>query len=116
MTERNYDKLERMREEIRRDHERIAMLQEQVRAKEAKLREAEGSRIVADVEAMKLSPEQIGSLLDLIASGQIQVNGEAISAPVPKTGRRNTPSLTYEESNDETKETEIMKEDSDDEE
>lgn len=71
MTERNYDKLERMREEIRKDHERIAMLQEQVKAKEAKLREAEGSRIVADVEAMKLSPEDVGALLDLIKAGKI---------------------------------------------
>lgn len=71
MMERNYDKLERMREEIRKDHERIAMLQEQVKAKEAKLREAEGSRIVADVEAMKLSPEDVGALLDLIKAGKI---------------------------------------------
>lgn len=88
MTERNYDKLERMREEIRKDHERIAMLQEQVRAKEAKLREAEGSRIVADVEAMKLSPEDVGVLLDLIKAGKIQGIVSPRDLPRAAKGRR----------------------------
>ena len=88
MTERNYDKLERMREEIRKDHERIAMLQEQVRAKEAKLREAEGSRIVADVEAMKLSPEDVGALLDLIKAGKIPGIADASSPARVTKGRR----------------------------
>lgn len=88
MTERNYDKLERMREEIRKDHERIAMLQEQVRAKEAKLREAEGSRIVADVEAMKLSPEDVGALLDLIKAGKIPGITDSSSPARVTKGRR----------------------------
>ena len=88
MTERNYDKLERMREEIRKDHERIAMLQEQVRAKETRLREAEGSRIVADVEAMKLSPEDVGMLLDLIRSGKIQGIVSPKDLPRVAKGRR----------------------------
>lgn len=88
MMERNYDKLERMREEIRKDHERIAMLQEQVKAKEAKLREAEGSRIVADVEAMKLSPEDVGALLDLIKAGKIPGIADVGGAARGAKGRR----------------------------
>lgn len=102
MMERNYDKLERMREEIRKDHERIAMLQEQVKAKEARLREAEGSRIVADVEAMKLSPEDVGALLDLIKAGKIPGIADASNpARVTKGRRKATAGKTEEDYFDE---------------
>ena len=59
--ERKYDNLERMRKDIQKDRDKIAALQEQIKVKEARLREAEATRVVADVEAMGLSPEQVGS-------------------------------------------------------
>lgn len=82
--ERNYEKLERMREEIRKDKERIAAMQEQVRAKEARLRDAENTRILADVCAMKLSPEEIGSILDMIQAGKLS---EVVSGNAKRAGR-----------------------------
>lgn len=83
--ERNYEKLERMRDEIKKDKEKIAAMQEQVRAKEAKLREAENVRILSDVTAMKLSPEEIGTVLDLIQAGKI---AELMNAKGRGAGKR----------------------------
>ena len=45
-----YDKLEKMRADIQKDKDKVAKLLEQIKAKEAKLKEAEALRIVADVE------------------------------------------------------------------
>ncbi len=115
MNERKYDNLERMRRDIQKDRDKVEALLLQIKTKEAKLKEAEAVRVVADVEAMKLSPEQIGSLLDMIASGQIQVDGNAINVPVPRMGRRSTTFPAITESNDENSENENKEEDSEDE-
>ena len=84
--ERKYDNLERMRKDIQKDRDKIAALQEQIKVKEARLREAEATRVVADVEAMGLSPEQVGSVLDLIQSGQIRImmNGNKVMKAISK--------------------------------
>ena len=71
MTDGKYEKLERMRQDIQKDRERMERLQEQIRNKEARLREAEGAQIVADAREMKLSPEQLGAYLALIQSGKL---------------------------------------------
>ena len=66
-----YEKLDRIREDIKRDRAKVAKLQEQIKIKEAKLKEAEASQIVADVGAMNLTPEQLGEFLALIQSGNL---------------------------------------------
>ncbi len=71
MAEGKYDKLERMRADIEKDKERDLRLQEQIRQKEAKLKEAEAVRIVADVAELDLTPEQLGEYLELIKTGEI---------------------------------------------
>ena len=58
-------------EDIKRDKAKVAKLQEQIKVKEAKLKEAEASQIVADVGAMNLTPEQLGEFLALIQSGNL---------------------------------------------
>ena len=68
---RNYDNLVKMRKDIGKDEEKIAALEEQVKGKKDKLREAERERIASDVEAMDRSPEQLGDFLDLIQSGKL---------------------------------------------
>ena len=68
---RNYDNLVKMRKDIGKDEEKIAALEEQVKGKKDKLREAERERIASDVEAMDMSPEQLGDFLDLIQSGKL---------------------------------------------
>ena len=69
MAEVKYEKLDRIREDIKRDRARVAKLQEQIRTKEAKLKEAEANQIVADVGAMNMTPEQLGEFLALIQNG-----------------------------------------------
>lgn len=71
MADVKYEKLDRIREDIRRDKEKLAKLQGQIKAKEAKLKEAEASQIIADVGAMNMSPEQLGEFLALIQSGDL---------------------------------------------
>ena len=66
-----YEKLDRIRADIQKDREKVIKLQEQIKAKEAKLKEAESSQIVADVGAMNMTPEQLGEFLALIQSGKI---------------------------------------------
>lgn len=84
--ERKYDNLERMRKDIQKDRDKLEALQEQIKAKEAKLRDAEATRVAADVEAMGLSPEQVGAVLDLIQSGQIRLvmNGNRVMRAISK--------------------------------
>lgn len=87
---RNYDNLVKMRKDIQKDRDKDLALQEQIRNKEERLREAERERIAADVEAMDMSPEQLGSFLDLILSGKLKafMNGNDV---------RNDVISTYEE-------------------
>ena len=71
MAEIKYDKLDRMRADIKRDRDKVARLQEQIKSKEAKLKEAEASQIITDVGAINMSPEQLAEFLVLIRSGQL---------------------------------------------
>ena len=71
MADVKYEKLDRIREDIKRDRAKVAKLQEQIKIKEANLKEAEASQIVADVGAMNLTPEQLGEFLALIQSGNL---------------------------------------------
>ena len=66
-----YEKLDRLRADIQKDRDKVARLLEQIKVKEAKLKEAENSQIVADVGAMNMTPEQLGEFLALIQSGKI---------------------------------------------
>ena len=84
---RNYDNLVKMRKDIQKDRDKDLALQEQIRNKEERLREAERERIAADVEAMDMSPEQLGSFLDLILSGKLKafMNGNDVRKDVIST-------------------------------
>lgn len=84
---RNYDNLVKMRKDIQKDRDKDLALQEQIRNKEERLKEAERERIAADVEAMDMSPEQLGSFLDLILSGKLKafMNGNDVRKDVIST-------------------------------
>ena len=84
---RNYHNLVKMRKDISKDEDKISALEEQVKGKKEKLKEAERERIAADVEAMDMSPEQLGSFLDLILSGKLKafMNGNDVRTDVIST-------------------------------
>ena len=68
-----FEKLDKLREEVRRCEKRRDEANERLKAAQAKLKEAEASQILSDVGALKLSPEEVAKLLQLAASGQLYV-------------------------------------------
>ena len=68
-----FEKLDKLREEVRRCEKRRDEANERLKAAQAKLKEAEASQILSDVGALKFSPEEVAKLLQLAASGQLSV-------------------------------------------
>ena len=68
-----FEKLDKLREEVRRCEKRRDEANERLKAAQAKLKEAEASQILSDVSALKLSPEEVAKLLQLAAAGQLSV-------------------------------------------
>lgn len=66
-----FERLDKMRAELEKAKQRRADADAKVKTLEAKLKEAENNQIIADVSAMKLSPEQVAQFLKLVASGQL---------------------------------------------
>ena len=97
-----YEKLDKIRAELDRAKQRRADADAKVKQLEQKLREAENSQILADVGAMKLTPEQLAQFLQLAASGKLPMaqNSSATNAtPVTATEKENDKD-EYEESED----------------
>ncbi len=93
MIDSRYEKLDRIRMDIQRDRSKVAKLQETIKQKEAKLREAEASQIVADVGALNMSPEQLGEFLALIQSGKV---GALLSGQMEHSDSESGGVATYE--------------------
>ena len=94
-----YEKLDKLRAELDRAKQRRADADAKVKQLEQKLREAENSQILADVGALKLTPEQLAQFLQLAASGQLsasQSNPVVSATPVSATEENDE----YEESED----------------
>lgn len=72
-----FEKLDKLRADLDRAKQRRAEADAKVKALEEKLQEAENSQVLADVSALKLTPEQVAQLLQLAASGQLPMNGTA---------------------------------------
>ena len=94
-----YEKLDKLRAELDRAKQRRADADAKVKQLEQKLREAENSQILADVGALKLTPEQLAQFLQMAASGQLPA---AQSNPVVSA----TPVSATEESDDDYEESE----------
>ena len=93
MAEIKYEKFDRIREDIKRDKAKVVKLQEQIKIKEAKLKEAEANQIVADVGAMNMSPEQLGEFLALIQSGGLH---DLLSGKTQVAAERSSDAMTDE--------------------
>jgi len=68
-----FERLDKIRAELEKAKQRRADADAKVKSLETKLREAENNQIIADVTAMKLSPEQVAQFLQLVANGQLNV-------------------------------------------
>ena len=64
-----YEKLDKIRAELERARQRKADADAKVKQLEQKLKEAENTQILADVGALKLTPEQVAQFLQMAANG-----------------------------------------------
>ena len=85
MADSKFEKLDRMRADIQRDREKVARMLEQIKHKEAKLKEAEATVILADVGSYNMTPEQLSDFLKLAASGRLDA---ILKNTVPVTSTR----------------------------
>lgn len=92
-----YEKLDKIRADLDRAKRRRAEADVRVKQLELKLKEAENSQILADVGALKLTPEQLAQFLQMV-SGTQQTAGEK-TADVQAETNVDT-EYDYEESED----------------
>ena len=66
-----YEKLDKLRDEVKRCEKRVVDAQSKLKTAQEKLKEGEASQILSDVGALKLSPEELARVLALVKSGQL---------------------------------------------
>ena len=86
MAETKFEKLDHMREDIKKDKDKVARLLEQIKKKEMKLKETEADTIVAQVLSYNMTPEQLDEFLKLMHSGKLNslLKGETVNAKAYK--------------------------------
>lgn len=99
-----FEKLDKLREEVRRCEKRRDEANERLKAAQAKLKDAEASQILSDVGALKLSPEEVAKLLQLAASGQLSV--PTAENKTENTTTETTSSIYGDEDSDDKEESE----------
>ena len=109
-----YDKLDKLRADLDRARQRRADAEAKVKQAEDKLREAENSQVLADVSALKLTPEQVAQFLQMAASGQLPGAGTAFTGQTQPSYMSSTTSATDKKETDDELE-EDMEEYEDDE-
>ena len=72
-----YEKLDKLRDEVKRCEKRVADAQSKLKAAQEKLKEGEASQILSDVSALKMSPEELARVLELVKSGQLNQGAAA---------------------------------------
>lgn len=92
-----YEKLDKIRADLDRAKRRRAEADARVKQLELRLKEAENSQILADVGALKLTPEQLAQFLQMV-SGTQQTAGEKTTDVQTET--KADTEYDYEESED----------------
>ena len=67
-----YEFLDKMQEDIDNYKAKISRMQEILRKKEQRYKEAKAARMVADINEVELSPKQLGEVLALVKQGKLQ--------------------------------------------
>ena len=105
-----YEKLDKLRDEVKRCEKRVADAQSKLKAAQEKLKEGEASQILSDVGALKMSPEELARVLELVKSGQLN------HGTVANTETKTTYTGSYSKDEEDLDETdEENKEDTEDE-
>ena len=96
-----YERLDKLREEVKRCEKRRDEANERLKAAQAKLKEAEASQILSDVGALKLTPEEVARLLQLAASGELSIPGKEMNSTMTETEEYVDGSIEVAEDEDE---------------
>ena len=73
-----YEKLDKLRAELEKARQRRAEADAKVKQLEQRLKDAENTQILAEVGALKLSPEQLKMFLEMATSGQLGNTAPAV--------------------------------------
>ena len=73
-----YEKLDKLRAELEKARQRRAEADAKVKQLEQRLKDAENTQILAEVGALKLSPEQLKMFLEMATSGQLGTTEPAV--------------------------------------
>lgn len=65
-----YEKLDKLRAEVERCRRRVEADKRKLKDAEERLKDAESMQILADVNALNLTPEQLAEFLKLVTSGK----------------------------------------------
>ena len=96
-----YERLDKLREEVKRCEKRRDEANERLKAAQAKLKEAEASQILSDVGALKLTPEEVARLLQLAASGELSLPATEKNSTMTETEEYVDGSIEVAEDEDE---------------
>ena len=96
-----YEKLDKLRAEVKRWEQKIEDDKAKLRQAQDKLKEAEHSQILSDVGALNLSPEQLAEFLKMATSGKLGAAGSG-NAFVEKSDRSAYATDDETENEDET--------------
>ena len=96
-----YERLDKLREEVKRCEKRRDEANERLKAAQAKLKEAEASQILSDVGALKLTPEEVARLLQLAASGELSIPSTEKNSTMTETEEYVDGSIEVAEDEDE---------------
>ena len=100
-----YEKLDKLRDEVKRCEKRVADAQSKLKAAQEKLKEGEASQILSDVGALKMSPEELARVLELVKSGQLNQGAAAnTETKTTHTGSNSKDEEDLDETDEENKE------------
>lgn len=100
-----YEKLDKLRDEVKRCEKRVADAQSKLKAAQEKLKEGEASQILSDVGALKMSPEELARVLGLVKSGQLNQGAAAnTETKTTYTGSYSKDEENLDETDEENKE------------
>lgn len=100
-----YEKLDKLRDEVKRCEKRVADAQSKLKAAQEKLKEGEASQILSDVGALKMSPEELARVLELVKSGQLNQGAVAnTEIKTTYTGSNSKDEEDLDETDEENKE------------
>ena len=82
-----YERVDKLRADLDKARQKKIEAEEKIKFLEAKLKDAENSQILADVNALKLTPEQLAQFLQMATAGQFGIGNASVLQEPEKPNR-----------------------------